>query len=173
VRIEPPVRLSPVHLPQRGKVLARTAVARVANLPRHIAERELDTVRAMLGWSREWLRVEQVREARGPGNVLLLEIESEGITELFSGFGQRGVRAERVAESVVGEVKDYLSSGAAVGAHLADQLLVPMALAGGGSFHTAAPTPHTLTNVEVVRTFLDLPVELTQQDRTSWRVRVG
>ena len=43
-----------------------------------------------------------------------------------------------------------------VGQHLADQLLAPLALAGGGSFRTLAPSGHTRTDAQVVERFLDV-----------------
>ena len=59
-----------------------------------------------------------------------------------------------------------------VGAHLADQLLLPLAVAGGGSFVTLEPTAHTRTNAEVVRTFLDSTVSMTEIGAGAWEIRV-
>lgn len=172
VEIEPCEKLSRLDLLERGEIVRRTAVARVANLSPKIAARELATVKNLLSWKKDWLREEQVRKASGPGNVLTLEIESENVTELFTGFGMRGVSAERVAEKVVGEVREYLACGAPVGPHLADQLLIPMALAGGGRFRTAAPTRHTLTNIEIVKTFVDVRIEVEKEEGGHWRIEL-
>jgi RNA 3'-terminal phosphate cyclase (ATP) len=61
----------------------------------------------------------------------------------------------------------YLESNAAVGEHLADQLLLPMAIARGGAFTTLEPSSHTTTNAEVIRTFMDVEVRITRDgDRT-------
>ena len=57
------------------------------------------------------------------------------------------------AEEVVAETRSYLASGAPVGEHLADQLLMPMTLAGG-AFRAGPLSMHTKTNVEVLRLFL-------------------
>ena len=48
-----------------------------------------------------------------------------------------------VAEAPAREVRRYLAAGVPVGEHLADQLLLPMALAGAGTFRTTAPSKHT------------------------------
>ena len=125
-----------------------------------IADRELAVVRKQLGWSEAELEAVLVDEqTRGPGNALLLEIESEHITELVSGFGQVGVRAEAVAERAVRELRRYLAAGVPVGPHLADQLLLPLALAGGGTFRTLPLSRHATTNIDVIRSFL--PVDVT------------
>ncbi len=55
--------------------------------------------------------------------------------------------------------------------HLADQLLIPMALAGCGAFVTTEPTLHTLTNMAVIEQFL--PVRFTSSsDEHRWRIEV-
>jgi RNA 3'-terminal phosphate cyclase (ATP) len=172
VTIEPAQHLSLIDLLDRGELVARRAVARVSNLPSHIADRELATVSKGLSWSADCLQAEQIRGATGPGNVLTLEVESEHVTELFTGFGRRGANAEQVAEDVIEEVREYLASGAPVGPYLADQLLVPFALAGGGSYRTVPPTRHTLTNIEVVRMFLDVEIAVKGEDRHVWRIDV-
>lgn len=158
-RITPAPRLAPLTLLDRGAVRRRHARALVARLPRQIADRELAVVRARLGWSAEEVEAAVVDgEARGPGNVLLLELESEHVTEVVSGFGQPGVRAEAVAEQAVREVRRYLEAGVPVGPHLADQLLVPLALAGAGAFRTVALTSHGRTNLAVIRAFVPTPI---------------
>ncbi len=49
----------------------------VARLPRHIAERELKVLGKRLGWPPDCLHVEEVEHSRGPGNVVMAEVESE------------------------------------------------------------------------------------------------
>lgn len=102
--------------------MRRLARAAVAQIPGNVAARELRVVGEMLGWGRECLKIEEIKGSQGPGNVLTLEVESEQVTEVFTGFGQRGVLAEKVAEEAVREAREYLASpGAAVGWHLADR----------------------------------------------------
>ena len=70
--------------------------------------------------------------------------------------------------------RGYLAAGAPVGPHLADQLLLPMALAGGGKFVTGTTTLHTTTNIDVIRWFLDISIKIQQlQERMAWQVTVG
>jgi RNA 3'-terminal phosphate cyclase (ATP) len=104
--------------------------------------------------------------------VVLAEVESEHITEVFVGFGEKHLRAEAVADRCAAEVADYLTSGVPVGPHLADQLILPLALAGGGWFTTMAPTPHTRTQLEVVQRFLQVSPRLTEVGPGRWRFQV-
>ncbi|MFL6247488.1 MAG: RNA 3'-terminal phosphate cyclase [Thermoanaerobaculia bacterium] len=140
-----PAKLGSLTLLERGAIIAQRARAVVANLPIEIAQREL----AVVGWEGE---AQSVKSA-GPGNVLMLEVECEHVTEVVTGFGQRGVRAEQVAATALDEMQRYLNSTGAAGEHLADQLLLPMAVGEGGTFTTLEPSLHTRTNAEVIRKF--------------------
>lgn len=172
VRIEPG-SLTPIELHARGEIVARRARALVAHLPRHIAERELSVIADQLNWRPSDLHVEEIGDSIGPGNVLFVEVEAEHVTEVFCGFGTKRKRAEQVAAETAAEAKRWLSHGAPVGEHLADQLMLPLALAGGGGFTTGAPSLHATTQVETLRLFLDVPLALTALDDRRWRFTVG
>jgi RNA 3'-terminal phosphate cyclase (ATP) len=109
-------------------------------------------------WPEASLHIEEIPDAQGPGNIVLIEIESQYATEVFTAFGQRGKRAEAVANEAVTECKQYLDANVPVGTHLADQLLLPLALAGRGSFRTLPLTSHSITHIELIRQFLNLQV---------------
>ncbi len=170
VRVEPS-RLLPLDLLERGALRRREARSLVANLPRSIAERELAVAARGLLLSPDECRVDEVA-ASGPGNALLVEADFERAGEIACAFGERGVPAETVAARAVEEMRRYLESDAPVGEHVADQLLIPCALAGGGRFRTLPLTSHAKTNAEVVARFL--PVETTvAADGAAVRVEIG
>ena len=95
------------------------------------------------------------------------------MTEVFTGFGERGRPAEEVAKSAAEAAKVWLEADVPVDEHLADQLLIPMALAGGGSFRTTKPSLHTTTNAEVIQRFLPVPIRIDQESELVWCVKVG
>jgi RNA 3'-terminal phosphate cyclase (ATP) len=171
VDVVPKPHLRPIRLDDGGAAGRRLATAVVAALPGSIAERELDVVAAGLGWTGEQLRLRQVPADEGPGNVLMLTVACDAVTETFTGFGARGMSAEAVAESAVTETKRYLTVGAPVGPWLADQLLVFLPIAGGGSFVTGPLSTHATTNVETIRRFL--PVRFAVDPAGGERVRVA
>ncbi len=172
VEVEPAPRLEPLHLSERGCVLARRARVLSARLPAHVARREQDTVARVTGWDRGMVTIDEVHDSAGPGNAVMLEVESEHVTELFSAFGARGVPAEAVATMAAEQALAYLASGVPVGPQLADQLLLPLALAGGGSFVSVAPTLHATTNADVIARFLDVRVSFTELAPSRWRVEI-
>ena len=159
-----PTRLD---IPPRTTVRSMSARCIVADLPESIADREAEVLRKKLGIPRE--QIEIVRWVNGPGNVCTVDVETDAGVEVFTSFGAPRVPAEKVASNLVREVKAFLRvPTASVGPHLADQLLLPMALAGGGSFHGVHPTSHAETNARVIQAFL--PVSITfEQDGDGWR----
>jgi RNA 3'-terminal phosphate cyclase (ATP) len=109
---------------------------------------------------------------------VLVAIESEHLTEVFTGFGQIGVRAETVATRVLNEVERYLAAGVPVGEHLADQLMLPLGIGahfgtGGGAFRTMALSQHATTHIDILRRFLDLDVKVEEGADDDCVVRIG
>lgn len=154
VNIEPCSALAPVEIGERGYTAKPKVNAIVANLPRYIAQREIDTVAKVLKCEAEQLRITETKNSPGPGNVVMIEVESAFVTQVFTSFGRVGLSAERVGADVAGEVETYLASEAAVCEHLADQLLLPMALSGGGAFTAVGISAHARTNMQVIAKFL-------------------
>ena len=164
VTITPAKALTPLVLEQRGEVRARRVRAVVANVPRAVGERELNRFAARTHWDASAFSLELVPSPVGPGNVLIAEIESEHVTEVFTGFGEKQVRAETVANACADEVAAYLATDAPVGPHLADQLVLLLALSGEGTFRTTRPTTHTRTQLEVIPRFLSTAITCTEED---------
>jgi RNA 3'-terminal phosphate cyclase (ATP) len=164
VEIAPVDRLQPLSLGDRGEISEKKIVALVANLPYHIARRELDTVAGLLGWGAEMTSCVDTKNSASPGNVVMIEITSQAASEMFIAFGERGVTAEAVATNAAGQAKAYLDSAATVGEHLADQLLLPMALAGKGAFSATELNLHAKTNMKVIQEFLPVRFEVSELD---------
>jgi RNA 3'-terminal phosphate cyclase (ATP) len=170
VSIDPCPQLARLDLPERGKVHARRGSAIVSALPVSIAHRELKVVESSLACDRNQLKAVEEPHPVGPGNALILEIESEHVTEVVSSIGEKRVSAETVADRACREARRYLDADVPVGQHLADQLLIPLALAGGGSFVTLPLSSHSTTNMDVIGEFL--PRKFSVERLGETRVRV-
>jgi RNA 3'-terminal phosphate cyclase (ATP) len=152
-RIAPAKRLAAINLTERGAWVRGYAEAYVSAIPIHVGQRELEVIGRALTWPPEQLLLRGLPNDVGPGNAVTITLEHEHVTEVFTGFGEKGVRAETVAEHAAKPAREYMASSAPVGEHLADQLLLPMALGDGGSFVTAQATPHLRSNVAVIERF--------------------
>jgi RNA 3'-terminal phosphate cyclase (ATP) len=163
-----PSKLRSLILEKRGELRETNACALVAGVALQVAERELRCVtQAFEGVSTE---IRELPQREGPGNAMTLTLEHEHATEVFCGFGERGRPAEAVAAAVVRAARAYISSCAAVAEHLADQLVLPIALAGAGRFTTMKPSGHLLTNIAVIEQFLPMRfcVEQVSAEAAMW-----
>ena len=150
-----PAPLVPIACDERGALVGRSATAMFAALPCDIADRMLAHARkALPDWPETAFAVRELPAEQGPGIILLLDAEHAQVTEVVSGFGKLGVSAERVAGTACARMAGYLTSSAFAGPYLADQLLLPFALAGGGSFTTVKPSQHSLTARDIIERFL-------------------
>lgn len=159
-----PAPLRPIDCLSRGELLGVAGQAVFSGLPFEIAERMLTRVRRDLAtWPDDAFSVRELPGDQGPGVILMLEGSFANVTEVVSGFGQLGVPAERLAKICAARMNGYIDSPAFAGPYLADQLILPFVLAGGGSFTTVKPSQHTLTAIEIAKRFLGRRIELAQQ----------
>lgn len=171
VRIEPCPSLQRLDLTTRGAVKSLRAEVLLARLPSHIAEREAGVLESGLPELTETVVIRRIETSLSPGNAVTVLCRSEHVTEAFTACGERGVRAESVASRAVAETREYLAADVPVGRHLADQLLVPLALAGTGSFVTMEPSSHTLTNLAVIEQFFGARLSCARvEDGKGWRI---
>jgi RNA 3'-terminal phosphate cyclase (ATP) len=168
-----PALLRPIALLERGAAGAHRATAIFSSLPFDVVRRELDSVRARLGWEAAACQPRQVNDCDGPGNIVEIELQFENSNELFAACGERGLPAEVVAPRAADEALEYLASDAPVGRHLADQLLLPFALAGGGSFVSLSPSPHFETQCAILSRFGRARVTRTPLANGTWRFDVS
>jgi RNA 3'-terminal phosphate cyclase (ATP) len=159
VTITPPAQgIAAIDLMKRGELLQASAECLHAGIPRGAAERELAALSQALGWPSEALRNRALRANEGPGNALLAHLRYAHVTEIFAAYGEKGVSAEQVAQDLVRQVRAYQSADAPAGPHMADQLMIPAALAAlqgrSSQYRATEITPHATTNAQVIEQFL-------------------
>jgi RNA 3'-terminal phosphate cyclase (ATP) len=126
-----------------------------ANLPAHIPQRMAMRAESLLrdAGVPAQIRPERVR-AVCAGAGIFLTAQYENCAAGFSSLGRIGKSSEAVAEEAVAALLDHRASGAALDSHLADQILVPLALAATSSrFTTERASLHLATNAWVIEQF--------------------
>lgn len=173
VSLQPLRQPRPIELVTRPAAIRTRAWVLVSRLPAHVAEREASALREALVVGPAEVAIRKVRSP-GPGNaVCVLVQDGDRPLELFTAFGERGRRAEAVAEDVANQANRFCSARVPVGEHLADQLLLPLSF-GGGTFLTHELSSHTTTNVEVLRLFAGSDaVDVRHDDEQLLRVAPG
>jgi RNA 3'-terminal phosphate cyclase (ATP) len=103
----------------------------------------------------------------------MITVEYENAIAGFGSLGELSKRAEVVADEAFDEFFAYHRSGMAVDKHLADQLLIYMALAQGKSAITTCEiTNHLLTNVWVIQQFLPVKFQLVGEKGSPGTISV-
>lgn len=152
VRITPSPHLIPFTRTERTGPLSIEAWALSCKLPDHVGEREMTAVREAFNLPAYACRAKTIKSP-GPGNAVLIELRQGPAIELVTAFGERRRPAERVAADAIAQAQAWLEGTAPVGENLADQLILPMALAGG-TFLAGIWSQHAATNADIVRAFL-------------------
>jgi RNA 3'-terminal phosphate cyclase (ATP) len=92
-----------------------------------------------------------------------LTAEYESVQAGFSALGEKGKPSEQVAQEAVDAFLAFHRSDAMLDEHLADQLMLPLALSGqAATFSLERVSPHTLTNLWVVEQFLGPVAQINQ-----------
>ena len=168
-----PAPLKPISLLERGAARGIEALALTAGLPEHVGLREITAVADHFGLRRGQLEHRDLGRRAGTGNALAVIARHEHVTEWVTHFGERGLPAEQVAARACAELDAWLAHDGAVGEHLADQLLLPMWLAGGGEFSCGEPSTHLRSNAEVLESFGAASVRIEPEREDVWRVKVA
>ena len=157
-------KLQAVTIEDRGEIYSIDGFSAVARLPLSIAERQARQAELRLaaaGLARHPINCQTI-DAASPGTVLFLNCRCRGAPAAFFGLGSKGKPAERVADEAVDQAIEHFSRPGALDPHAADQFVLPLALASGqSSFTTTRVTDHLVTHVELLRQFLDRPIQLT------------
>jgi len=173
VEIEPAPLLQ-IECIKRGPLVTRAATAYVAGLSGDIAEREIKEAKKRLpDWPEEAFAMRTLPESVGPGNIIMIEAVFENVTEISSGFGKLGSSSESIAKEAARRLAGFIASEAFVGPYLADQLLLPFALAGGGQFTTVKPSQHSRTAADIIEKFTGRQTRFEESDKGPWLVTVS
>lgn len=149
----------------RGSLKQISGAAVAADLPAHIAQRMCNRALNLLQQADFAATIEPQRvRSQSPGAGIFLLAEYEAGRAGFSALGRKGKPSEVVAEEAVEALLAFHCTGAVVDHYLADQLVLPLALAGYSSkVRVERLSRHTLTNIWVVEQFLGPVADVDHQ----------
>ncbi len=164
----------PLNLTERGKLLHLSGISVISNLPDSIAERQKNQAIKILkdkGFSPE-IGLFQAPSI-GQGTFFFLKAEFENSVAGFGALGERGKRAERVAEEACDYFLQFVQTDGAIDPHLADQLVPYLALAEERSTFTVSKiSKHLLTNIWVVKQFLPTEVLVEGEEGSPGKITI-
>ena len=178
--IRPCKEINPLILQDRGEINRIYGVSAVANLDLSIAKRQKTrAVQRLLAYDPEIKITSTNMASRFKGTMLLLIGEflhsGDGYAQCcYFSLGSLGKPAELVADEAVDEFIQFYATPAAIDQYLADQLLLPLALASGESLlYTSKITSHLLTNAAIIQAFGLARVEMTGSPGGSGLIKIS
>lgn len=161
---------APFELTERGKLTNIELVASIVNLDYDICIRELTSAKSVLieaGIDEAIIKTQSNKlQGIGEGNSCYAKVTHQiansenSHDEIFTLLGAKRTSAEKIGNRLAGLIKRYvLKTEALVDEYLTDQLLLPLALAGGGEFTARTISQHTETQAWLIEQFL--PVRIT------------
>lgn len=163
LRVLAPNPLKPLTALERGKLTHIRGFSGVANLDESIARRQKhQALRRLTAFCQDTKIKTLQLPSPGKGTFILLHTLFDGRGwACFSALGAPGKRAEAVTDEAVEDLLVFLSTDACLDPHIADQVLLPLALIKGTSrFTTSRVTQHLLTNAHVIQKFLPVTIEV-------------
>jgi RNA 3'-terminal phosphate cyclase (ATP) len=154
---------------ERGELVKVSGVAVASSLPAHIAQRIRNRAANLLDAAGLPHDIQpELARSTSPGAGIFLTAEYRHSRAGFGALGAKGKPSEQVAQEAVDDLLAFHAGSAALDAHLADQLIVPLALAKGAGLTLSAQaiTEHARTNLWLVEQFLG-PVAQLDADRAT------
>jgi RNA 3'-terminal phosphate cyclase (ATP) len=165
--IPPCGKLAPWVCQTPGELVSIEGVSAVGRLPLSIATRQREAALEALAGHNALIETAQVRSL-SPGTFVFLKVQHEHAAAGFCALGERGKRAETVGLEAAEELRGFLSSGACLDHHLADQMILYLALAEGQSIITASKiSDHLRTNMYVIEQFTDAAFTIQLPDTVT------
>lgn len=162
-----PSEVKPFFVDGSGEIESLSAISYIIRKPRTVMDEQLEEIAEVLPGSYcEGI----ISPAVGPGNHVAVSVKREDHVQVFTGFGKRNRSHTITARVVAQRAKQFLESGCFCDSHLADQLLIPLYLAGSGSFTCPEPTLHTTTNAKVIEWFTGVRIAIDQVDDAVWKI---
>lgn len=174
ISIEPaPLRC--IECVERGMLKERMGMVVFASLgdgqiPLRIRKAAL---KALPEWEEDMIAIRDLPPDQGPGVAMTLDVAYEHVTEVVSGFGKLGLSAERIGNTAGRRMAGYEASGAFAGPYLQDQLLMPMAVAGGGTFTSVKVSQHTRTAADIIAKFTGRTTRFEEASGNGNLVRIA
>ncbi len=145
--------LEEARVAERQAHAAQQVLSRL-NCPISIRSEYADTLSPGSGITL-WAVFSKNKEDLDPANPIIIGEDQ---------LGEKGRPAEDIGKAAAAALQKSIASGASVDAHLMDNLIPWMALFPPSTVKTAAITPHTTTNIYVVKKFI--PVKFNIQETT-------
>ncbi len=170
--VHPVSQVKVLNVSERGKLTALHGYSAVSGLPVQIARRQKNAMEQKVKSFSSDMHIMDVLSP-GKGTFTFLAAQYENTIAGFSSIGKRGKPAETVGAETAEAFLDFHRTSAAFDPHLADQIVLYLSLSrDDSSFTTSCITEHLLTNLWVIKQFMDIHYDVEGQLNSEGRIKI-
>jgi len=160
VKIKPCKELKPLNMTERGGVNRydiRSIVSKFLEEAK-VAERQIEGAKKIIPkFDCEYF---EYVDTFSPGSTTHIHAHCENSVLGSTTYGEKGKPAERIGEETARSLMKQINSNVCLDEHMADQIIIYMALAGDSKVSVAEITNHCKTNMWVIEKFLPVKFEV-------------
>jgi RNA 3'-terminal phosphate cyclase (ATP) len=160
------------HLLERGEITKKRAHIIVGEQDAEVRDKMKARCAEMLDLAPGTIEINPRPNGPDTANSINVFVESEYVTEIFSGCSQDGEDFFACAGKVAQDLYSYVNSKAAAGPSLTEHLIMVMAAAGGGSFTTTRLTNRAEATLALIPEFLHVDVKKTDLPNGNIEVEI-
>lgn len=157
-------KLSSLDLEQRQALQSLETIAVLTDIPETVATREWKALAQAIAPLHRHIPLKKTLHtysSPGPGNALFLIARFENSVAGFDALGEKRKPSEDVANEVARQFQEFMTTTSAIDVHLADQILLPLAIAPASSRYSVAKIEdHLTTNAQIIQEFLPVKIEI-------------
>ncbi len=165
VKINPCKILKPINLAERGIVNRydiRSIVSKSLEKSK-VAERQIEGAKKIIPkFDCEYF---EYVDTFSPGSTTHIHAHCKNSVLGSTIYGELGKPAEKIGEECAKAIMKQINSNACLDEHMADQILLYMALAGNSKISVAEITNHCRTNMWVIEKFLSIKFEVNEKEK--------
>jgi RNA 3'-phosphate cyclase len=165
VKINPCKILKPINLAERGIVNRydiRSIVSKSLEKSK-VAERQIEGAKKIIPkFDCEYF---EYVDTFSPGSTTHIHAHCKNSVLGSTIYGELGKPAEKIGEECAKAIMKQINSNACLDEHMADQILLYMALAGNSKISVTEITNHCKTNMWVIEKFLPIKFEINEKEK--------
>ncbi|KPK34238.1 MAG: RNA 3'-phosphate cyclase [Nitrospira bacterium SG8_35_1] len=170
--VHPVSQVKGLDLSERGELIALHGYSAVSRLPVQIARRQKNAMEQKVKSFPADIQIMNV-VSPGEGTFTFLAAQYENTFAGFSSIGKRGKPAEKVGAETASAFLDFNCKSTVFDPHLADQIVLYLSLSRqDSSFTTSCITEHLLTNLWVIKKFIDIHYQVEGQLNSEGRIKI-
>ncbi len=172
--VQPVSKINPVKILQRGKLNKIIIYSAHTNLNNKVAERQAEAAKKVLINYADYMQIKiDSLPSYSKNTTIAITAYFDNTICCYTGLGEKGKPAEKVAEETCKNFIEFLDSNATIDDYMADQILLPLAFCEQNSeFIIRTMTEHFISNIKTIKEFIEFDVNVEELSGREFKVKL-